>query len=720
MPRRRTTSVRASATTLLLLGMLLGTALTGLVTGLVIGPAAGPAHAADQPDPKAMPLALTIDTLTPSTLKADPTKGTVTVSGEVTNDDIVTWQDINVYATIDSQPLTTETELATANLTAVDQPWGERILTYGDFVTIPELAPGASYSYTLTIPRADLHDGSHATAVTLPGIYRFGVQALGGSPEGHDTISDGRARTYLPLVDKQPGQQPESTALVVPIRQRVLRHTDGTLVDPDRWAASVAPGGRLAKLLDFGEGHPVSWLVDPAVIAAVQQLAAGDPPRSIAPTDGTSPGQTDQPSASPTVAHRTIAGFDAQSAIGAAQTWLDRLKTALSGSEVFTLPYGDLDLASAATHDPGLYPLARQRSAAVMSAFGINDATPAEAPIDGYLPATGFALGADEPVFLSDQAINGDAPPVGMFVGHQIYVTSSAVAAGGPLPGDRLALVAIRQELLAQAALRRATGAPVVAVLPADWTPSSEDASGFFDGLGQRWLALDPVTTATAASPPQQLTAARLHYPGAERERELPATAFAAVDGLRQAGTTLQAVLSHNDQVATVVLDDALTSASYTARGGAGGAAAIRSREAIDALLHQITVEAPKSVTMSSATGRFAATVVNGLDQDVTVKLRPVTDSGITLSTPKRLDVPAKGRAGVLLSASAHTNGVHTVTLQLTDGTGRDLGTDASLPIRTAQVSMIIWVFIAAGLALLFAAIVIRLVRRLRGARETA
>lgn len=713
MPRRRTTSVRASATTLSLLGMLLGTALAGL---------AGPAHAAEEPDVKALPLAVSIDSLTPSTLKADPTKGTVTVSGVVTNDDTVTWQDINVYATIDSDPLTTETELAEANLSAADQPWGERITTYGDFATIPELTPGQSYSYTLTIPRADLHDGSHLTAATLPGIYRFGVQALGSSPEGHDTISDGRARTYLPLVDKQPGQPPESAALVVPIRQRVLRHTDGTLVDPNSWAASVAPGGRLDKLLDFGAGHPVSWLVDPAVIDAVEQLAAGDPPRSIAPTDGTSPGQTAKPSTSPTVAHRTVAGSaasDAQSAIGAAQAWLDRLKTALSDSEVFTLPYGDLDLAAAAVHDPSLYAVARQRSAAVMATFGIDNATPADAPIDGYLPATGFALGSDEPAFLSDQAISGDAPAVGTFVGHQVYATSSAIAAGGPLPGDRLAMVAIRQELLAQTVLRLATGVPVVAVLPANWTPGSEDATGFFAGLGQRWLALAPVTTATAGSLPQELTAGRLHYPAAQRSRELPASAFAAVDGLRQAGTTLQAVLSHNDQVATVVLDDALTSASYTARGGAGGAAATRSREAIDALLHQITVEAPKSVTMSSATGRFAATVVNGLDQDITVKLRPVTDSGISLSTPKRLDVPAQGRAAVLLRASAHTNGVHTVTLQLTDGTGRDLGSDASLPIRTAQVSVIIWVFIAAGLALLFAAIVIRLVRRLRGARET-
>ena len=71
MPRRRTTSARASATTLLpLLALLLGTILTGLV--------ADPAHAADEPSTKT-PLAVTIDTLTPSTLKADPTKRMIPV-----------------------------------------------------------------------------------------------------------------------------------------------------------------------------------------------------------------------------------------------------------------------------------------------------------------------------------------------------------------------------------------------------------------------------------------------------------------------------------------------------------------------------------------------------------------------------------------------------------------------------------------------------------------
>jgi hypothetical protein len=84
---------------------------------------------------------------------------------------------------------------------------------------------------------------------------------------------------------------------------------------------------------------------------------------------------------------------------------------------------------------------------------------------------------------------------------------------------------------------------------------------------------------------------------------------------------------------------------------------------------------------------------------------------------PQRLDIPAKGHAGVLLTASARTNGVHSVTLRLTDASGHPLGSQATFPIRTAQVSRIIWLFIIGGVGLLFAAIVVRLVRRVRRTR---
>ena len=57
------------------------------------------------------------------------------------------------------------------------------------------------------------------------------------------------------------------------------------------------------------------------------------------------------------------------------------------------------------------------------------------------------------------------------------------------------------------------------------------------------------------------------------------------------------------------------------------------------------------------------------------------------------------------------------MTLQLTDKVGRPVGASTQFPMRAEQVSVLIWVIIGAGVALLFAAIVVRLTRRVIAAR---
>lgn len=723
MPARRTVPVWVPATAVL-------TLLLGVMAGVLASPASAdeprlhtrPAgRSASTPQD---PLGVTIESLTPSTIKADPTKGTVSVSGTVTNHDDATWDDLNVYAFIGSTPLTTETELTEASLSDPSQSAGyNRVTSYGDFTTIPSLAPGASATFSLVIPRADLH-GPDQAAVTQPGVYWFGIQVLGTSPTGRTGLANGRARTFLPLVGPEAKTlAPVRASLVVPLRQRVLRQPDGTLAAPENWLKRLSPGGRLAELLALAETRPTSWLVDPAVLDAVAQLAAGNPPRSIAATDG-SGGTATSPSAAPNAVKRAATsparGSSEPSDLAAvAKDWLGRMLTALRASTaVYALPYGDLDLAAAARHDPALYAVARQRSAEALTALGIDGSYPVDAPADGYLQPGAIGQGADSTqLILSDQAISGTVPPVADVDGRSVITASSLVASGGPPPGDQLGLVPVRQELLAQASMRLQTGDPLVAVLPANWAPHADAVSSadFFAGLTPRWLQLTSIAGATGTSAPQEVSASRLRYPDAEYQAELPAQTFGAVNGLRTAGRLLQDLLPHNDTVATAVLDDALTSASYTARGGSGGAAAERSRAAIEAQLRKVTLETPPAVTLSSDHGRFNATVINGLDQPISVRVRALADNGMVISVPRRLDLPPKGHVGVLLTAKARTNGVHAVTLELTDRHGDPLGSQASFRIRTAQVSRIIWVFIVCGIGLLFTAIVVRLVRRLRG-----
>jgi hypothetical protein len=82
------------------------------------------------------------------------------------------------------------------------------------------------------------------------------------------------------------------------------------------------------------------------------------------------------------------------------------------------------------------------------------------------------------------------------------------------------------------------------------------------------------------------------------------------------------------------------------------------------------------------------------------------------------VDIPARSSTSVLLDARTDTPGVHEVTIVVTDKAGRPLGGSDELSIRSARVSNVIWLFLAAGIGLLFGTIAFRLVRRVRAARR--
>ena len=80
-----------------------------------------------------------------------------------------------------------------------------------------------------------------------------------------------------------------------------------------------------------------------------------------------------------------------------------------------------------------------------------------------------------------------------------------------------------------------------------------------------------------------------------------------------------------------------------------------------------IDLAAPPKVTLASANGHFSALVSNDLDVPVRVDVRAVADRQIRISGGGSVDLPPHGRTTVLLNASTHVLGVHTVTLELTN-----------------------------------------------------
>ncbi len=257
---------------------------------------------------------------------------------------------------------------------------------------------------------------------------------------------------------------------------------------------------------------------------------------------------------------------------------------------------------------------------------------------------------------------------------------------------------------------------PLVVVLPRF---SSEDAADFFAGLDAPWLDLTTLPRATARVG-EVIEAEAIEYPVRQDEFELDPDTFQAADELIADGNALQNLLTLNDRVGAELTEEALTGTSYTARQAqiATRAALNRSRTWVQDRLRSVQIGAPPGVTLSSDSGDFVATITNRLDEPVTVSVLARTDDGIEITPPAPVELAANSRTSVLLQARTSEASVHNVTLLLTDADGRPLGSSDQLPIRSAQVSDVIWVIIGVGVGLLFVAILLRLVRRIRGRHD--
>ena len=697
-----------------------------LVVATLVGLGSGPATAARSTGKAAVeqtPLAVTIETLTPSVV---PRSGEVRVTGSVTNRDDETWSNVKLYAFSGATPMTTTAELAAAVEVPADQPVGDRILTEG-YDSVDELQPGETVQYSVTVARDDLPDE--------PGVYWFGVHALGENVDGGDDLADGRARTFLPLVPRT--RHTVDTALVVPVRNLVSHAPDGSIADIADWADDLAPGGSLRSLVELGTAagsRPVTWLVDPSVIDAARRLAAGNPPRDLGPTadggDGEGEGgdgdAADGSSASPSPTADPGAADeqtpDQVRATEAATAWLDRLHEGLEGSEILSLPYGDVDVAAAAAHDPAVYRQARKRSLGSLEPWGLPTRPAVSSPA-GYLDAEGLAMTEpDATVLMTDRMFGANAPAVVHTADRTVGVTSSSVTVGGPGPGERMSAVAVRQRVVSEAALRLLNPGrkPLIAVFPSTWAP--ESTIDFWEGLDLPWLHLTTVSDAmdrTGVDVPVD----RLDYPETQRRFELDPSAFAAADALAGSGETLQNLLTRNDTVAADVRDESYTDLSYSTRlrPDSAQASADQSRTWIETQLRSVRVDAPKAVILSSGSGRFAATVTNGLDEPVSVRVQALSDPPLKVAVPSEtIELGPNSKTTVLLNASSSAVGIRNVTLLLTDVDDVPIGSSDDVPIRSNRVSNVIWLIVGTGVALLFGAIVVRLFRRLRSARRAS
>jgi Family of unknown function (DUF6049) len=689
--------------------MLLATAITLLAGGLTSFAVPRAAAGAAPPDP-AQPLVLRMRSITPDYV---PERGPIVIRGTITNASDERWTAINVHGFIGKTPLTTPEAVAEAAQTPVDADVGHRITEPGTFDSIPELDPGQSTAFVVELPRSTLE-------VTVPGVYWFGVHALGTNAEGRSQNAVGRDRTFVTFVPRslQTTGSIEDVALLASVRSGVTRGSDGAIQDTAEWRQSLRSGvlHQAVALGRAAQSHPLSWLVDPGVIDAVRQLAAGNPPRSLG-TPGAKGGESNGPSASPSPSDSTApasgaAPVTSPATVRAARGWLTSFRQVLTTGtgQVFGLPYGDLAVDTALAYDGELLAEGVRRTGHSLRPWQVP-LTPAVSPPDGRIAADDVsALRRSTELLLDDTAVAGPAPSAGQVSGRAVVFAASAASEGGPGPVDPTSNLALRQRILAEAAVRFLDEQqPLVVRIPEGF---QHPMPSFFTGLDVPWLRLTTVDDATAGAA-DDVDPDTLRAPDPAAPQLGPHVYDAASATLDQ-GRILQSVIPGNLTLGRTLFTEVSGNASYAAADDRFGALArmeTTSRWVTDNL-QGIELAAPESVTLASSSGRFSALVSNTLDVPVTVKVRALSDPNLKVTGGETVQLPPHGQTSVLLKAATQVPGVHTVTLELTNQAGQPLGSSDPFPIRAVQVSRLIWVIIGAGLALLFAAIVVRLTRR--------
>jgi hypothetical protein len=112
-------------------------------------------------------------------------------------------------------------------------------------------------------------------------------------------------------------------------------------------------------------------------------------------------------------------------------------------------------------------------------------------------------------------------------------------------------------------------------------------------------------------------------------------------------------------------------------------------------------------------------TVTNGLNEPIRLRILARTPDDLVIKAPQSIELEAGKQQSVTLTAQADSIGVHPLRLIATDESGRPLGASEEISVRSNQVGRIIWVIMGVGVGILFLAIAVRLVRRVRGARAS-
>ncbi|MEU1227459.1 DUF6049 family protein [Streptomyces sp. NPDC005828] len=677
-----------------------------LLASLLHGPvAAAPATAEDAGGSRTVDVSL--DTLAPSA----PVEGdTVTITGTVTNRGKKTVTDATVNLRVGPR-MTSRSEIdQVTGRTGFRNDSDPAPLDGAPAVKIPRLGAGLSSDFSLSVPVSEL-------GLDEEGVYQLGVSLTGQTSDRQYDRVLGIERTFLPYQPEAAEKKTQLTYLWPLISSAHVSAQTATddqqtpVFQDDDLADELRPGGRLDQLVSLGKDLPVTWVVDPDLLASVDAMANGYRVKD---------GDRDVPGRNQALAER----------------WLDSLEKAVQGHKVVALPFADPDLASLAHRGkdvPGS--LGHLQSATSLAGMTVETvlhvqastdfAWPVDGAVDPAIAAVATSAGADKVIARSD-SVRDDLPytataarPLGN--GSTTAVVSDALlstAFEGDMVRAENSTLAV-QEFLAQSlavTLEQPEDQRSIVVAPQRMptTAQAQAMATALEGLsGRRWTQPSDLLAAAAAKPdPDASTTvpSSSRYPKKLRDRELPVQAFRDMKTTRDELDDFKVILTQPERVVTP-FGNAIDREMSTSWRGEARAAAIYRNSVLDylqTLTKGVQLVDKSDLTLSGRSATIPVTVQNKLLQDVdhlVLRLTSANKNRLELDGDGYQELPVKVGGGhsqsVKFTASANVNGQVPMTAQLYTQDGTPYGQPMNFTVKVSEITPTVMLVIAGGVLLL-------------------
>ncbi|GAA2945962.1 DUF6049 family protein [Streptomyces enissocaesilis] len=700
-----------------------------LVAGLLYLPAAAPARAADKA-PGSHTVDVSLDALSPGA----PVEGDeITISGTVTNRGKEAVTDAHVGLSVGPR-LSGRTAIDATARHSRDANVRDRAELGGKFTKrFATLPAGISENFSITVPvdKLDLDD---------QGVYRLGVSLSGQTPSRPYEQTLGVQRTFLPWQPEATEKKTRLTYLWPLISSTHLTAETGSdeqqtpVFENDDLGAELAPGGRLEQLVSLGKELPVTWVVDPDLLATVNAMTESYDVKS---EDG----------------ETTVAGKNQ----AVANRWLSDLQKAVEGKKVVALPFADPDLASLAHRGkdvPGS--LSHLRRATDVAATTVKSILHTEPSTDFSWPVNGAvdpsvvdvatSAGAHNVIARSDSLQETRGLPYTPTAARPIGGGTTAVVADARLStafegdmskaGDSTLAI---QKFLAQTlavTLQDEEKQRSIVVAP-QRLPSASQAQSMARALhsldAQRWSEPLDLVAAAKAKPDARATTdvpGPSSYPRSLSRQELAAKAFQDIKTTQAKLDNFKVILTAPDRVVTP-FGNAINRAMSTSWRG-NGPKAQTYRNGVQSYLMSLTDEVQliqkSDATLSGRSATVPVTVQNKLVQGVehlVLRLESTKPTRLNMGggqtvAEQRVKVAGGHSQSVKFTATANANGPVPVIAQLYTEDGTPYGRRMVFTVDVNEFTPTVMLVIAGGVLLLVLAGVRMYAQRKRAAAHEA